>query len=170
MVTLNKWSYISIDWNLCTILLFGFTTLSLIMMNSLLLKWQNYIHFGSRVFLPLAWFWQVRSLLSMLHVACCLLLGYSFEPWLSGRAGSVVIIGLSIKRCLHLENQFDETEQDWLVQKWELCRLKTLNMIPREGTPWQGWWKNFLGFEIFDFRIFLGRKILASIFWVAWFK
>ena len=24
----------------------------------------------------------------------------------------------------------------------------------------------FLGGEIFDFRIFLGRKILASIFWV----
>ena len=28
----------------------------------------------------------------------------------------------------------------------------------------------FGGFEIFDFGIFWGRKILASIFWVACFK
>ena len=27
-----------------------------------------------------------------------------------------------------------------------------------------GGYSDFLGFEIFDFRIFLGRKILASIF------
>ena len=96
-VTFNKWSIILIDWNLCTIPLdlFGFTTLPLIMMNSLLSKWQNYIHpaIASKAFLPPAWFWQVRSLLNMLHVACCLLLGYSFEPRLSSRAGSVMIIG-----------------------------------------------------------------------------
>ena len=29
---------------------------------------------------------------------------------------------------------------------------------------WQGWSKNFLGFEIFDFGIFWDRKVLASIF------
>ena len=35
------------------------------------------------------------------------------------------------------------------------------------GTPdfeWQGWSKDLLGFEIFDFGIFWGRKILAGIF------
>ena len=40
---------------------------------------------------------------------------------------------------------------------------------PRGGNldfEWQGWLKNFLGFEIFDFKIFWGRKILATIFWV----
>ena len=30
---------------------------------------------------------------------------------------------------------------------------------------WQGWSKDFLGFEIFDFKILGGRKILASYFW-----
>ena len=30
--------------------------------------------------------------------------------------------------------------------------------------------KGFFIFEIFDFRICLGRKILASIFWAALFK
>ena len=30
--------------------------------------------------------------------------------------------------------------------------------------------KGFFNFEIFDFRICLGRKILASIFWAALFK
>ena len=29
---------------------------------------------------------------------------------------------------------------------------------------WQGWSKNFWGFEIFDFGIFWDRKVLASIF------
>ena len=36
------------------------------------------------------------------------------------------------------------------------------------GTPdfkWQGWSKDLYRFEIFDFGIFLGNKILASIFW-----
>ena len=36
------------------------------------------------------------------------------------------------------------------------------------GTPdfkLQGWWKDFFRFEIFDFGIFLGRKILPGIFW-----
>ena len=35
------------------------------------------------------------------------------------------------------------------------------------GTPdfkWQGWSKDFFGFEIFNFGIFSGRKILASYF------
>ena len=27
--------------------------------------------------------------------------------------------------------------------------------------------RDFLGFEIFDVGIFLGRKVLASIFWVT---
>ena len=30
--------------------------------------------------------------------------------------------------------------------------------------------EGFFGFEIFDFGISLGRKILASTFWMAWFK
>ena len=38
------------------------------------------------------------------------------------------------------------------------------NSSDRDGS------KDFGGFEIFDFGIFLGRKILASIFLVAWFK
>ena len=36
-----------------------------------------------------------------------------------------------------------------------------------KGTPdfkWQGWSKDFFGFEIFNFGIFSGRKILASYF------
>ena len=40
------------------------------------------------------------------------------------------------------------------------------------GTPdfkWQEWSKDFFGFEIFDFGIFMVKKFLASIFWVAWF-
>ena len=44
---------------------------------------------------------------------------------------------------------------------------------PEGGTPdfkQQEWWKDVFGFEIFGFGIFLGRKILASIFSAAWFK
>ena len=36
------------------------------------------------------------------------------------------------------------------------------------GTPdfkWRGWSKNFLGFEIFDSEIFLGRKIWQVFLW-----
>ena len=39
---------------------------------------------------------------------------------------------------------------------------------PSGGTPdfkCQVCSRDFLGFQIFDFRIFLGRIILASIFW-----
>ena len=56
------------------------------------------------------------------------------------------------------------------MQSWE-----TLGLIVEQppgvgggGTldfKWQGWSKDFFGFEIFDFGIFLSRKILASIFW-----
>ena len=49
--------------------------------------------------------------------------------------------------------------------------------VPRGvSTPhdseWQGWSKDFWGFEIFDFGIFLGRKILPGIFQFGktWFK
>ena len=41
------------------------------------------------------------------------------------------------------------------------------------GTPdfkWQGWSKDFLGFEIFDSGIFLRSKIWQVFFCVAWFK
>ena len=44
---------------------------------------------------------------------------------------------------------------------------------PEGGTPdfkQQEWSKDLFGFEIFGFGIFLGRKILASIFSAAWFK
>ena len=34
----------------------------------------------------------------------------------------------------------------------------------------RGWSGDFLGFEIFDFRILLGRKNWQVYFWVAWFK
>ena len=39
--------------------------------------------------------------------------------------------------------------------------------IPMGGTLDLKWWggaKDFLGFEIYDFGIFLGKKILSSIF------
>ena len=40
-----------------------------------------------------------------------------------------------------------------------------------QATKWQEWSKDFFGFEIFNFGIFLGREILASILLgVAWFK
>ena len=45
-------------------------------------------------------------------------------------------------------------------------------VVPEGGTPdfkRQEWSKDVLGFEIFGFGIFLGRKILASIFLAAWF-
>ena len=38
------------------------------------------------------------------------------------------------------------------------------------GTPdfkWQGWLKDFLGFETFQSGIFLGKQIWQAIFWVA---
>ena len=49
----------------------------------------------------------------------------------------------------------------------EGVRIKGVSTEGGGGTldfKWQGWWKNFGGFEIFDFGIFLGRKVLASIF------
>ena len=48
--------------------------------------------------------------------------------------------------------------------------------MPREGGggtrdfKWQGWSKDFFGFEIFDSRIFLGTKIWQVFFGVAWFE
>ena len=48
--------------------------------------------------------------------------------------------------------------------------IPILNTIPRSqrvGTTdskWQGWSKDFFGFEIFDFGILGGKKILVSIF------
>ena len=44
---------------------------------------------------------------------------------------------------------------------------------PERGTPdfkWRGWSRDFLGFEIFDSRILLGRKNWQVYFWVAWFS
>ena len=35
---------------------------------------------------------------------------------------------------------------------------------------WQGWSKDFFGFEIFDIGIFWIRKFGQVVFWVAWFK
>ena len=47
-----------------------------------------------------------------------------------GTAGSVMTVGLSINRCLRLENQFDDRGQDCLtVQKVELRRLQRLDAI-----------------------------------------
>ena len=74
---------------------------------------------------------RVKSLLRM-----CLLLGYSFEPRPNrcslGTAGSVTIIGLSVNRCSHSVNQFDERKQDWLVQKFGLRRLQRIDVIRAE--------------------------------------
>ena len=49
--------------------------------------------------------------------------------------------------------------------------LNTITRSQRVGTTdskWQGWSKDFFGFEIFDFGILGGKKILV-FFWVAWF-
>ena len=61
-----------------------------------------------------------------------MLLGYSLEPGPNTRALSTVgsaTIGLSIKRCSHSKNQFDERKRDWLVQKFGLRRLFKLDAI-----------------------------------------
>ena len=47
---------------------------------------------------------------------------------------------------------------DVLCFWWQIL----LCYVPSGGTwdfKWQGWWKDFFGFEIFDSRIFLGTKI-----------
>ena len=61
----------------------------------------------------------------------CLLLGYSLEPRLNSRAlctagSSVMTISLSISvwnGCSHSEYQFDESKQDWQLQKFEVWWL-----------------------------------------------
>ena len=61
-----------------------------------------------------------------------MLLGYSFEPGPNTRALSTVgsvTTGLSINRCSHSKNQFDERKQDWLVQKFGLRRLSKIDAI-----------------------------------------
>ena len=59
------------------------------------------------------------------------------SPWLSrgvdsSAVGSVMIIGLSLKGCLHLKNQFDERKQDWLVQKFRLLAEHQLLLLTKE--------------------------------------
>ena len=50
-----------------------------------------------------------------------------------GTVGSVMIIGLSINKCSHSKIiQFDEREQDWLVQRFMLRRLQRVDVIQRE--------------------------------------
>ena len=76
-----------------------------------------------------------RSLRSLLDMQC-MLLGYSFEPGPNTRALSTVgsvTIGLSINRCSHSKNQFDERKRDWLVQKFGLRRLSKLDAIQADG-------------------------------------
>ena len=56
-----------------------------------------------------------------------------------------------------------------------ICQFRNMlvHVFPRGGTrdfKWQGWPKDFFGFEIFDFGIFLGTKIWQVFFWVAWFE
>ena len=55
----------------------------------------------------------------------------TFEPrsksYAPGIAGSVMTIGLSINGCSHTENQFDDREQDWLVQSFWLRWLQRLD-------------------------------------------
>ena len=79
-----------------------------------------------------------------------------------------------------LSNDFS-TELTWrqsprdiatLIQEERGGTCSSSSLHPRWSTPdfkWQGWSKDILGFEIFDFGIFWGRKILVSIVWVAWF-
>ena len=72
-----------------------------------------------------------RSLRSLLDMQC-MLLGYSFEPGPNTRALSTVgsvTIGLSINRCSHSKNRFDQRKRDWLVQKFGLRRLSKLDAI-----------------------------------------
>ena len=47
-------------------------------------------------------------------------------------ASSVMIVGLSVNRCSHSVNQFDERKQDWLVQKFGLRRLQRIYVIQAE--------------------------------------
>ena len=51
-----------------------------------------------------------------------------FEPRRNSRAlgtaGSIMTIGVSINRCWHSKNWFDEIKQDWLVQKTGLWTLQ----------------------------------------------
>ena len=65
-----------------------------------------------------------------------MLRGYSFEPrpnsHVLATAGSLMTIGLSIKVFSHSKNQFDEREQDCLVQKFGLRRHQRFNVIQAE--------------------------------------
>ena len=92
-------------------------------------------HPASGAFFLLAWFWRTRESLRTNRVGSLLsmrgmLLGYNFEPRPNTRTpattGSVMTIGLSIKRCSHLKNPFDQRKQDWLVQKFGCGDLKGL--------------------------------------------
>ena len=47
-------------------------------------------------------------------------------------ASSVMIVGLSVNRCSHSVNQFDERKQDLLVQKFGLRRLQRIDVIQAE--------------------------------------
>ena len=61
------------------------------------------------------------------------LVGFSFEPRPNTRTptatGSAMTIGLSINRCSHSKNQFDERKHDWLVQKSGCGDLKGLTQF-----------------------------------------
>ena len=134
-------------------------------------RWQNYIHPCKQSLCSTCSI--LASKIFVEHVACCLLLGYSFERRLSSRAGSVMIICLSIKRCSHLENQFDEREQDWLLQQWGLWWLKTLHVIPREVLQISSDWDDqriFLGLKFSISGCFGVGKFWQASSWVAWFK
>ena len=45
---------------------------------------------------------------------------------------SDMTIGLWKNRCSHSKNQLDEKKQDWLEQKFRLCRLQKLDTIQAE--------------------------------------
>jgi len=67
----------------------------------------------------------------------CMLLGCSLEPRPNshalGTVGSVMTIGLTINRCSHSKNQFNQREQDWLVQKLGLRLLQRFDVIQAES-------------------------------------
>ena len=73
--------------------------------------------------LPLLWSRNFATMVTWRHTS-------PLYSRVFGTAGSVMTVGLSINRCLRLENQFDDRGQDWLtVQKVELRRLQRLNAI-----------------------------------------
>ena len=95
--------------------------------------------------------------------------------WLGGSVNCFAIMVLSLNCYWSRMISMSLTELVLRYQfEYNYINEKAL-LDPRGGGgtrdfKWQGWWKDFLGFEIFDSGIFLGTKIWQVFFWVAWFE